>query len=135
MWRRKLRKNKFLIFLRNSFFAILGLTALYLLTYFVFNNFLLNKGEIVSPLSKTTARNNSLESILRESKISFSKIEKATDSSYLVFIREAGVVNISSSKNLKQQVSSLQLILSRLTIEGKRFKRLDLRFDKPVIVF
>lgn len=135
MWRRKLRKNKFLIFLRNSLLAILGLTALYLLTYFVFNNFLLNKGEIVSPLSRTTVRNDSLEGVLIDSKIPFSKIERATDSSYLVFIKDGGVVSFSSTRDFRKQVSSLQLILSRLTIEGKRFKRLDLRFDKPVIVF
>ncbi|HUS51988.1 MAG TPA: hypothetical protein VMX77_00815 [Candidatus Bathyarchaeia archaeon] len=43
-------------------------------------------------------------------------------------------VFFSSEKEASVQVGSLQLILSRTKIEGKRLKRVDLRFDKPVIV-
>ncbi|MBU0618679.1 hypothetical protein KKD62_00420 [Patescibacteria group bacterium] len=44
-------------------------------------------------------------------------------------------VVLTSDKNLKYQVASLQLILSRSRIEGKTPNKIDLRFDKPVVFF
>lgn len=96
---------------------------------------LTNKNSIISPLAKTTSANVKLEKLLLEEEIPFSKISIASDSSFIVYLAEGGEVNISQKKGLEGQISSLQLILSRLTIEGKKFKFLDLRFDKPVIVF
>ncbi len=48
---------------------------------------------------------------------------------------EESDVYLSVDKDIKKQIASLQFILSRLTMEGRRFKRLDLRFENPVIVF
>lgn len=45
------------------------------------------------------------------------------------------LVIFSSQKELDFQLDSLQLIFSRAKIEGKDLKRLDLRFDKPVVVY
>lgn len=42
---------------------------------------------------------------------------------------------ISPQKNLNEQLDSLQLIFSRTKIEGEKPKRIDLRFDKPVISY
>lgn len=42
---------------------------------------------------------------------------------------------LSAEKDLSQQLSSLQLTLNQLTIEGKQFKKLDFRFDKITISF
>ena len=39
------------------------------------------------------------------------------------------------NQDLAKQVASLQLILSRSKIEGKSISSIDLRFDKPVVVF
>lgn len=41
----------------------------------------------------------------------------------------------SGKKNLKNQLDSLQLIFSRAKIEGRKIKRVDLRFDKPVVTY
>lgn len=41
----------------------------------------------------------------------------------------------SPDKPIKPQVASLQLILSRSRIEGKIPKKIDLRFEKPVVTF
>ena len=43
------------------------------------------------------------------------------------------LVLFNSEKNIDLQLDSLQLILSRSKIEGKTIKKIDLRFDKPVI--
>lgn len=81
-----------------------------------------------SPLEK-------LKSELKKKNIPFSTVSVASDSAYIVRQPQGEEILLSSKKDLDVQVSSLHLILSRLTIEGKDFKRLDLRYDKPVIVF
>lgn len=45
------------------------------------------------------------------------------------------IATISARKNYSEQLDSLQLILSRSKIEGKLPKKIDLRFEKPVVVY
>jgi hypothetical protein len=73
------------------------------------------------------------ETLLQQKQLTYTTIAPAGDR-ILVTIPDNGEVTLSSKKNLNQQISSLQVIKLRLTMEGKRFSRLDLRFDKPVIV-
>lgn len=82
-----------------------------------------------SPSTKT------LENTLTSKKIHFVSVVKDSESSYRVQLASDSEVIFSSKKDINEQVASLQLILARLTIEGKGLRRLDLRFDKPVIVF
>lgn len=42
---------------------------------------------------------------------------------------------MSTSRDLKLQVASLQLIISRSKIEGRIPKEIDLRFDNPIVVY
>lgn len=42
---------------------------------------------------------------------------------------------MASDQSLKNQVRSLQQIVERFTIEGIKPKKIDLRFNKPVVVF
>lgn len=58
----------------------------------------------------------------------------AFDNGYEVILDSGEKILFSKKKSLDNQISSLQLISSRFTIEGKEFKQLDLRFDRPVIV-
>lgn len=85
-------------------------------------------------MQKNTNRSE-INDLLQESGIAFTSVESANDSSYLVNLKDGGQVIITQNKNVQNQISSLQLILSRLTIEGKRFKSLDFRYDKPVVLF
>lgn len=102
--------------------------------YFVLPNFFNNS--FISPLAiNGPYKGNSIEDLLSKNNIQFSKVQTASDSSYIVFLKDDGQVRLPSNKDMPSQISSLQLILYRLTIEGKKFKSLDLRFDKPVIEF
>ena len=56
------------------------------------------------------------------------------DDAYIITLAKDAEVVLSAKKDLTVQISSLQFMLQRLTMEGSRFSRLDLRFDKPVIV-
>lgn len=61
-------------------------------------------------------------------------VSGASDSGYLVQLKSGEVVVVSSTTS-QNQISSLQALLTNLTMEGKRIERLDIRFDKPVVLF
>ena len=98
----------------------------------------------ISPLSKNQKiileKNNTDKSYkdlvksLTDAHISFMSISKASDSAYIVRLTKDKEVIFSKKLGVSAQVSSLQLIQSRLTIEGKDFSRLDFRFSNPIIV-
>lgn len=90
----------------------------------VFGSSALENNPIIKDIKKALSKNN----------IAFSYVSFA-DSSYLILLSGGEEILFSQKKKIDEQVASLQLVLSRLTIEGKRFRRLDFRFDKPVITF
>lgn len=126
--RRKTKSGLIIIFL-----SLLLVSASMTLYYW------LGRPTFISPLPKggltNSSSSESIETLLGKSDISFSEVKSSTDSSVLVKLTNGGTVLFSSKKSFKEQVSSLQPILSRLTIEGKRFKNLDLRFDKPSVTY
>ncbi len=78
---------------------------------------------------------NEVQMLLDKKNIPYVKINTDSDTLTTVDIKDSGKVYLSTKGDLLKQISSLQLVLSKLTIEGKRFKSLDFRFDKPVINF
>lgn len=77
---------------------------------------------------------SNIEKLLKESNILFSTVV-FSDSSYIINIPNSGQVKFSSQKDIEGQISSLQRILRELTIEGRPFKKIDFRFDEPIISF
>lgn len=75
-----------------------------------------------------------LEKTLQDKKILYTGIYRSKEGFYIIKLQEGGEAWISPQKDIDTQISSLQFILSRLTMEGKQFSRLDLRFEKPVII-
>lgn len=95
---------------------------------------------ILNPLSEKTFLHASSDELsplrdeLQAIHVVPSSLSVSSDSAgFQVRLSGGEEILFSREKNLHDQVASLQLILSRLTIEGKAVKRLDLRFDKPVI--
>jgi cell division septal protein FtsQ len=70
---------------------------------------------------------------LNNKQISYTNI-KNQDGEYIVTLQDNSKVTFSSQKDIMAQIASLQYILSHLTMEGRQFSSLDLRFDQPVIV-
>lgn len=92
------------------------------------------------PIVKPVVSSNStleLEKILRKSGLQFDQIKRSSGSARLyTTLTDGPTVVFSDSKDPQVQVSSLQLILTRLTIEqGKNAKMIDMRFNKPVVKF
>jgi hypothetical protein len=104
----------------------------------IFVGFYINANylDLVSPLSKTKFQDSAkLEEALLKANIKFIKISPQNDYSFLVKLVDEEEVIFSSKKDYQSQIASLQLITKRLTIEGKRFRGLDFRYDKPMIIF
>lgn len=139
---RTVNKRKTTSFIRSfifsfvaSLFLFLVISGLYLFQIYP------QKKVSLSPLPKTSVKSgttidiNALEKLLKQKNIAFSFLTPVDDRSFLVGLSSGEEIIFSSDKPLEAQVSSLQLISQRLTIEGKRMLRLDFRFDKPVIIF
>lgn len=90
----------------------------------------------VSPLSKDqTSGITKVEKIFNEKRIHYESLTISKDLNYIVKLDEKSEVIIDHKKDVFDQISSLQLILSQLKIEGKAFKRLDFRYQNPIISF
>jgi len=122
------KRNKLLIFFLGSFLFFTAISCV--------GAWMLISEPIIDPLAIKDAKQiESLNKALGAKNIYFSTIEQNNDLSYKVSIKDNGIVYISQKKDLTLQIDSLQLIINRLTIEGKRFKSLDFRFEKPVISY
>ncbi len=136
MWhkRQNRKKGKYLKYL-GILFLLLGASLILTAAFILLSPYVISN-PLISPLPINSKTNKTdIKSLLEKQKISISSFSVATDSSYLVSLSDGGIVIFSASKDLTEQARSLQIILSRLTIEGKKFKSLDFRFDKPVVSF
>jgi len=52
-----------------------------------------------------------------------------------IWLEDGALTLFNGEKDIQSQLDSLQFISSRSKIEGKQIKKIDLRFDKPVIVY
>lgn len=129
MRRSKIKKNKYWhIYKLAILFFIVSSSLMFFFLFFT-------DGRIISPLSSTGPDYSSseMEKKLYSAGLGFSSIKIASDSSYVVVLSDGGKAIITPRKNINEQISSLQVVLNRLTIEGKKVKVIDFRFDKPVI--
>lgn len=117
---------------------ILVLLAIFLiaLTILLFLPHLVKKTLYISPVTRNSSQEaKKMETLLLDAQISVLSISLQADSSYKVLLQDDGEVIISLKKNIEKQIASLQPILKQLTIEGRKFNRIDFRFDKPVVVY
>lgn len=134
--RQQKNRRQFLI----RFYIILTVVLLGVASSYFTALKLFGKSGYVSPLAKIAqALDNSDKDInLIKDSLNSQKVEmgsvKKENQSYVITLKNNEIIILSTTKDLKQQLSSLQFILSRLTMEGRRFSRLDLTFDKPIIL-
>lgn len=128
-----LRKNnhgKKKVLIAFLFFILLSST----LAGFFYFQFWAKKPLFISPLASDIQKKAfGLEKLLTDSDIEFSSVVFRSPSTYLVKLKEDGEAILSVNKDFKEQIASLQAVIKQLTIEGKRFVKIDFRFDKTVI--
>lgn len=112
----------------------LGLLIIALMLFFL--AFLEKEDPIINPLSKDqTSIGKIITGELKEKKILYKELETTKDLKYKIKFENNAEAIIDPKKNIYEQITSLQLILSQLKIEGKAFKRLDFSYQKPIISF
>jgi hypothetical protein len=131
--------------MRKVAFLLLGFFSLCMLWRFVrnvdrevlskiFTNPFVQK-VIIAPLPKQDPQRD-LENLLREKKIDIEAGPIASDSALLVELSSSKtLVVFAADKDLLLQVSSLQIVLNKLTIEGRKATKIDLRFKNPIMVY
>jgi cell division septal protein FtsQ len=134
--RRRLKKERSKYRIRILFILLLFLSLFIVTVEYLYLNFSFGRVTFISPIAKINeSKLVFLESALDKKKIAFLSASLNLDNSFTVELKEGGEIILSSKKDLESQLSSLQLILSRLTIEGKKLKKLDFRYDNPVVSF
>jgi len=97
---------------------------------------LTKKALFISPITRNSNQDaKKIETLLINAQISFTSISLSANSSYIIKLQDSGEVVLSLKKNIEKQITSLQPILKQLTIDGKKFNRIDFRFDKPLVVY
>jgi len=77
-----------------------------------------------------------LKTLLHEKKIGIQSDPVASGSAMLVTLSSMSTeVLFSINTDLPTEVGSLQIILNKLTIEGKNARTIDLRFGDPIVVY
>lgn len=134
MLKKRRKKKKFLrIFIFP--FAIVGVFGI----YYFFHLFFFSRAVFLSPLAPdffVPVKEKNLIAIkkgLAENHISVLAISPKNDT-YEVTLSDGAAIIFSANKPIQLQISSLQLIISHFTIEGKKISRVDFEFDKPVVV-
>ena len=127
------RENKRKKFITLFFILFYSVLILLITSFVIYSHFIQKKTSFLSPISQRTYGID-LEGLLGKDGIDFVSIDKK-DGYSIVNLKGGREVLLSDTGDMEKQVSSLQLVLNRLKIEGKDFKRLDLRFKTPVIVF
>jgi len=132
MLKRAKKTNSLLKTIVFIFFSS-GLLLLILNLIFPKNSWF-KKTVVINPVIKNVDIDRSkIGELLLDSGIPFFSIS-FVQNYFDIELKDAGKVYVSSTKDLGIQISSLQSILKQLTINGKGFKLIDFRFDKPVIV-
>lgn len=73
---------------------------------------------------------------IEEKGIELSSLEMSSKSALIIGkIKNGPKIYFSEDKDVEWQASSLQLIVSRLTIDNKKPNLIDLRFDKPIVKY
>lgn len=85
-------------------------------------------------ITSTDRGEQELKRLLKLANIMYTSVTPAQDG-YTISLNQKQQVFVTKQKDIASQISSLQVILPRLTMEGREFHRLDLRYDKPVVVY
>lgn len=131
--------------IRRYFYASAGASIGFIILFLVVK-FVYLHPKFISPIPvlgamtsvtqpKTTDTREGIQAAFDSKSMPITGASKNSDGSYIVKLKSGEEIILDSEKDLNEQISSLQYLLKRITMEGKRVSRLDLRFEKPVVVF
>jgi len=127
--KRKWSKRKVIGFIL-VFLGVCGMVSI----MFCQGNFVLYKKGILSPISDQEPRTVELAKALNGLGIEIKGRILDNKGTLVVFLATGEEVWFEKDKSVEKQAASLQMILSRFRMEGKKVKKIDLRFEKPIIL-
>lgn len=130
------RARKTNYFLKTFFYIFSSSVLLVLILNLIFPKASwFRKPIVINPVIRNSdIEGSKIGRLLSNASIPFSSINSVQDY-FDIELNGSGRVYMSYKKDINSQISSLTAILKQLTINGKGFKLIDFRFDKPVIVF
>ena len=135
IYKRKLKGFSFTIFLSFLIFVLVFGLACGIWW------FIRMHASLLSPLPKTVVAKNEnhlldqIQALCTKQNLSCQDIVIHTDQTATMTIDGGEIVILSLRKDLTSQITSLQLTSKQLTMNNKRFRRIDFRFDKPVLTY
>lgn len=139
MKRRSTRKKVKKIVILSTSLVVVFLISLLLYLFFRDFSFSIPKfsnhsGEIINP--NATYSISDIRDALAQAKIQYTTVTISSSSGSLRADLDKGTqVYFSYEKEINWQISSLQSILQRLTIENKIPTVIDLRYNRPIVKF
>ena len=129
------RARKTNSFLKASFYIFFSSILFLLILNLIFPKFSwFRKTIVINPVIRNRETEDSkIRKLLLDAGIKFSSISFAMNY-FDIDLSDGRKAYVSSKKDVNTQISSLTAIIKQLTINGKGFKIIDFRFDKPVIL-
>jgi hypothetical protein len=142
--RRRLKKKA----KENKWFRLVRLLGIEIGFIVVFLSFLLlvfhkQTKSLLSPLVRVRSsiasalgmpdETDQIRKLLEGYNISYTGVSSQGNDAYTIMLPDNARVTVGGSGDLMHEINTLQVILNRLTMEGKRFDTLDLRFARPII--
>jgi|GEM_PF-2431214 hypothetical protein len=91
-----------------------------------------NQNQLISPQEETIVA--TISRIAPEHSLSVTKIEEKPD--MIILLLEGSVeVFLDKKKAIAAQLTALQLIVNQDKINGRKAKKIDLRFNNPIVVY
>lgn len=123
--------NRKLVFTVIFFVVLASITGAFIYHFIAFSSI-----TIINPLSKSrNTFDSKLKQQLENSNIKYDSASSNLDGSETIKLDGGGSVIFAQNKPISHQIASLQLLMSRLTIEGRKLKSLDFRYASPVVSF
>ncbi len=127
--KKKRRNKKIVLYFIYIIFLILLGVGIFLINFY-------KKPILLSPLGNSQKFDiSAVEKKLHQHKVAYSKIEMTHDAFLQITLRSGGTVLLDKKKDIDSQISSLQRLISSLTIKGRNYKKIDFRFEKIVVEY
>ena len=122
----------------------MGIFMITLVSLFIIK-FISHSSSLISPIGKAYSsvvntimsqdnNENEIRKKFSDHNMTITSLQQ-TDSDITITSDKNATYIFDKKKKIPEQITSLQLILSRLTIEGKQASKIDFRFNNPVVTF
>lgn len=124
---------KFLLLAIGILFGVCVL--LYGIRYLLIITIFSNNTIILSPQSTSTVGKEDVAEILEKNALTYEDLVISTSSATVSFRTNESMVLLTKERSINDQVVTVQAILRRLSLDGKRATVVDLRYNKPIVKF